>query len=58
MKKLRSLSDSIYMDDICLALYEPAGDMGKMVQEVDAGLQQANFQVNEWAETGRNGQNK
>ena len=47
MKKLRSLSDSIYMDDICLALYEPAGDMGKMVKEVDAGLQQANFQVKE-----------
>ena len=41
------------MDDICLALYDPAGDVSKMVKEVNAGLQLANFQVKEWAETGK-----
>ena len=49
----RDLSDSIYMDDICLPLYDPAGDLSKMVEEVDTGLKNANFEVKEWAETGK-----
>ena len=48
----RYLADSIYMDDICLPLYDPAGDLSKMVEEVDTGLKNANFEVKEWAETG------
>ena len=28
----RDLSDSIYMDDICLPLYDPAGDLSKMLK--------------------------
>ena len=37
----RDLSDNIYMDDISLPLYDPAGDLSKMVEEVDAGLNNA-----------------
>ena len=48
----RDLSDNIYMDDISLPLYDPAGDLSKMVEEVDTGLKNANFEVKEWAETG------
>ena len=50
----RYLADSIYKDDICLPLYDPAGDLSKMVEEVDTGLKNANFEVKEWAETGKN----
>ena len=49
----RDLSDNIYMDDISLPLYVPAGDLSKMVEEVDTGLKNANFEVKEWAETGK-----
>ena len=49
----RYLTESIYMNDIMLALNSPTNNVKTMVEEVDGGLKKGNFQVKEWVLTGQ-----
>ena len=48
----KSLCESIYMDDIMLPSYSFKDKIANMVDEVDTGLNKANFNVKEWVLTG------
>ena len=48
----KSLTNSIYMDDIMLGSDSPENSIENMVQEVDSGLKKGNFEVKEWVKTG------